>query len=77
MEGFTGTVKSYNIEKGYGFINVDGTEKREAYFHITQVKEKVALQKDEKVQFQLKPTKRVVKPGTSGEVAFNINLIKK
>lgn len=46
----TGTVKFYNVDKGFGFIEADG---QDVFFHITQVVEGYEPQDGDSVQFEI------------------------
>ena len=58
MSSITGTVKFFNADKGYGFIeNEDGSG--DAFVHITAVQNAgmTTLDKDQRVQFELETGK--------------------
>lgn len=49
-----GTVKWFNAEKGYGFINVDGTE-RDVFVHFSAIQSDGfrTLEQDQRVEFEI------------------------
>ena len=59
-EVLTGVVKFFSTQKGYGFIKDDLSE-NEYFVHITGVKMKTSLKKNDLVIFQLEDAKRGVK----------------
>jgi CspA family cold shock protein len=64
-----GTVKTFNFEKGYGFIRPDGGA-ADVFAHISQIKtEDGSIAEGDKVQFD-------VGPGRNGkEAALNVQHI--
>ncbi len=64
-----GTVKWYSEKKGYGFIETENNE--EIFMHKKSIKDHgfFTLQKDDRVMFELKETKR-------GYQAENVRKIK-
>ena len=58
----TGTVKFFNMAKGYGFIAPEDGSK-DVFVHITAVQESgmTGLQEGQKVNFETMPDKRGVK----------------
>lgn len=59
-EVYTGTVKFFNISKGYGFIIEDSTDK-EYFVHLTDTKAKAPLKKDSRVVFGIEQSKKGLK----------------
>ena len=55
----TGTVKFFNADKGYGFIQPDG-EGQDAFVHISAVERAgmATLNKEQRVTYELEPDKR-------------------
>ena len=55
----TGTVKFFNVDKGYGFIAPDGTG-QDAFVHISAVERAgmTTLQKDQRVTYDLQQDPR-------------------
>ncbi len=55
----TGTVKFFNMDKGYGFIAPDGTG-QDAFVHISAVERSgmATLQKDQRVTYDLEQDQR-------------------
>lgn len=62
----TGTVKSFNNNKGYGYIKVDG-ENTEVFIHYSAIadRQKRHLQPGDRVRF-------VVKESSSGQKAMDV-----
>ncbi len=58
----TGTVKFFNTEKGFGFIEVEG--EKDVFVHASAL-QGVSLQEGDKVQFD-------VEKGTKGPQAANV-----
>jgi CspA family cold shock protein len=52
----TGTVKWFNQDKGYGFIEI-GAGKKDVFVHARQVEESgiAELREGQRVQFEIKP----------------------
>ena len=52
----TGTVKWFNMEKGFGFITPDGADK-DVFVHITAVRQAGmdGLNEGDRVRFEIKP----------------------
>ena len=63
-----GKVKFYSERKGYGFI-IDDSDKKEYFFHATELKGFKFIKNDHLVSFDLKDTKR-------GINAANVIVIK-
>lgn len=63
---YTGTVKFFNDEKGYGFITPDDGSK-DLFVHISAV-EKGTLLKDEKVSYE-------IGEGNKGPCAVNVQSV--
>jgi CspA family cold shock protein len=59
----TGTVKFYNSEKGFGFIEVEG--EKDVFVHASALNG-IILQEGDKVQFE-------VEKGTKGPQAANVS----
>lgn len=60
MEKYTGIVKWYNIEKGYGFISCN--EGDDVFVHHSQIKEKSPnkdLHEGENITFNIQENERV------------------
>ena len=70
-EQYTGTVKWFNSEKGFGFIQFDNGSK-DIFVHFSEVKresrERVTLEDGQKVSFE-------IGEGPKGEVAKNVTQI--
>ena len=51
----TGTVKFFNIDKGYGFIMPDGGGSNDAFVHISAVEQAgmSTLNKDQRLNYEL------------------------
>lgn len=58
-ETFTGTVKFFNADKGYGFIAPDGSG-QDAFVHISAVERAgfATLVQDQRVNYELEQDKR-------------------
>jgi len=71
MSAKTGTVKWFNSEKGYGFIQLDDGSK-DVFVHFSQVKRegygRVYLDEGQKVSFE-------IGEGPKGEQAINVQKI--
>ena len=65
----TGKVKFFNGTKGYGFIVRDDSEP-EIFFHINNVKDRMQLGQDDRVEFDVENTKK-------GLAAINVIKIAK
>ncbi len=63
----TGTIKFYNVEKGYGFVK--GTDDREYFFHKTNTRDNLT-EKDKGFEVAFD-----VIEGRKGEQADNVRLI--
>jgi len=67
-EQYTGTVKWFNSEKGFGFIQFDNGQK-DIFVHFSEVKKegygRVSLEDGQKVSFE-------IGEGPKGEVAKNV-----
>jgi CspA family cold shock protein len=54
---YTGTVKWFNSEKGFGFIQVDDSDKKDVFVHFREVKReghgRVSLDENQKVSFEI------------------------
>ena len=62
-----GTVKWYNTEKGFGFIEVEG--EKDVFVHSSAIKDSIrSLEEGQKVQFE-------TEKGPKGLQAENINVI--
>jgi len=59
-----GTVKFFNETKGFGFIVEDGSE-NEVFVHVSGIKNKQILRKDERVSFD-------IEQGKKGDNAVNV-----
>lgn len=71
MERHTGTIKWFNSEKGYGFIQLDDNSK-DLFIHFSQVKKegygRVELDEGQKVEFS-------IGDGPKGEQATDVVLV--
>ena len=53
----TGTVKFFNVAKGFGFIVDDATNK-DIFVHVTGLLSGVTIQEKDKVQFEIEEGKK-------------------
>lgn len=71
MERLTGTIKWFNSEKGYGFIQLDNGDK-DLFIHFSQVKKegygRVELDEGQKVEF-------AIGDGPKGKQATDVVLV--
>lgn len=60
-----GTVKWFDLEKGFGFIQSDGADKKEFFVHKTSIEEGGSLDQGERVEFE-------IGEGKKGPMAVNV-----
>lgn len=65
-EKFQGTVKFFNMEKGFGFIK-NSTNKEDIFVHATGVIDEI--KENDSVEFEMQP-------GRKGMNAVNVTLVK-
>jgi CspA family cold shock protein len=58
----TGTVRFYNLDKGFGFIRQDNSDSSEYFFHFSGLKNAVSANQDDKVTFDVIPDRN--RPGS-------------
>lgn len=64
-----GTVKWYDIEKGYGFIQEDGESKKEYFVHKSGIEDlSTNLEQGQRVEFE-------IGEGKKGPIATNVRLV--
>jgi len=61
-----GTVKFFNLKKGYGFIS--GSDGQDYFVHFTQLPKDAKLKTNDKVAFDIKETER-------GKQAQNVQIL--
>lgn len=61
----TGTVKSFNADKGYGFIELDQGGDKDAFFHVTAIQPGERIAEGDRVSFE-------VEEGPKGIQATNV-----
>lgn len=68
-ERFTGTVKWFNSQKGYGFIKTD--DDKELFIHYTEIKGEgyKTLEEGQTVEFS-------ISEGKKGPIASNLTLVE-
>ena len=68
-ERFTGTVKWFNAQKGYGFIRTD--DNKELFIHYTEIKGEgyKTLEEGQTVEFS-------ISEGKKGPIASNLTLVE-
>lgn len=66
IQAETGTVKFFNVAKGFGFISISDSGK-DIFFHVSGLVDKV-LEKDDKVTFS-------IEEGDRGAKAVNIKKV--
>lgn len=63
-----GTVKWFDIEKGYGFIQSDGAGRKEFFVHKTGIVGSSPLEQGQLVEFE-------IGVGKKGPIATNVRLV--
>jgi len=68
-ERFTGTVKWFNAQKGYGFIRTE--DNKELFIHYTEIKGEgyKSLEEGQTVEFS-------ISDGKKGPIASNLTLVE-
>ena len=63
-----GTVKWFDDEKGYGFIQSDGASKKEYFVHKSGIENRGSLEKGQRVEFE-------IGEGQKGPMAVNVRSV--